>query len=142
MQRYVQQLLTDIESAKKRPTPPKMELTPDLEVVRGAEEFLYGQEFEMEKIFGLEKQEFPPIEKLNTKEIESLANALLELWEVFHFSPVFPEGLPAVYQYKLLVSHLDHKTTFVSMGTNNMEFCDYETENCPFPDEFCMCKDF
>lgn len=27
-------------------------------------------------------------------------------------------------------------------GMSYFEFCDYEPERCPFPEEFCGCKDF
>lgn len=42
-----------------------MELPPELEFVRGVEEYLHGEFYEMRKLFGLEKIQFPPLEKLS-----------------------------------------------------------------------------
>ena len=142
MQRYIEQLIEDIEEAKNRPRPPKMLLPPELEFVRGAEEYLHGEQYEMGKLFGLEIKQFPPEDKLSEEEIQALTDKITELWQVFNFIPVFPEGLPVKYKYKLLVDYLEYKTTYISEGNNHFEFCTYDPESCPFPEEFCTCKDF
>jgi len=142
MQRYTEQLIEDIQDAKKRPRPPKMELAPELEFVRGAEEYLHGKFYKMGKLFGLEKKQFPSIDKLNPKQIEKIAFEFELLWEAFNFIPYFPDGLPAEIKYKLLVDYLEYETTYVSVGNNNFEFCTYDPKTCPFPEEFCTCKDF
>ena len=142
MQRYIEQLIEDIQNAKKRPRPPKMELPPELEFVRGAEEYLHGELFEIGKLFGLEKKQFPPAEKLNTKQIQFLNKEITELWKDFNFIPDFPEGLPEKNKYNLFIDYLEHKTTYSSVGYLHFEFCTYDPESCPFPEEFCRCKDF
>ena len=142
MQRYTEQLIEDIQNAKKRPLPPKMELPPELEFVRGAEEYLHGDFHKPGKLFGLKKEQFPPAEKLNAKQMQALIKNITELWAEFNFVPDFPEGLPNVYKYNLLVEYLEHETTYVSEGNNHFEFCTYDPESCPFPEEFCTCKNF
>ena len=142
MQRYTEQLIEDIREAKKRPRPPKMELPPELELMRGAEEYLHGKLYKMGNLFGLQKEQFPPSEKLDEKQIEDIIRSLTELWEAFNFIPDFPEGLPDVYKYNLLVDYLNYETTVVSNGFNHFEFCGYDPGSCPFPEEFCTCKDF
>ena len=67
MQRYTEQLIEDIREAKKRPRPPKMELPPELELMRGAEEYLHGELHKMGDLFGLKKEQFPPPGKLSKK---------------------------------------------------------------------------
>jgi len=30
---------------------------------------------------------------------------------------------------------------YFPMGTTGIEFCNYDTSECPFGEEYCMCKD-
>ncbi len=142
MQRYIDQLIGDIREAKNRPRPQKMELPPELEFVRGAEEYIHGELFEMGSLFGLKKIQFPPVEKLNPGQIENFVIEFEQLWKAFNFYPVFPDGLPIEIKYKIFVDYLEHKTTYVTAGNNHFEFCTYDPDSCPLPEEFCTCKDF
>ncbi len=142
MQRYIDQLIGDMQEAKNRPRPQKMSLPPELEFVRGAEEYLYGELYEMGNLFGLKKMQFPPVEKLNPEQIKKLVLEFEQLWQAFNFYPDFPDGLPETIKYKILVDYLEHKTTYVTQGNNHFEFCTYDPDSCPFPEEFCTCKDF
>ena len=142
MQHYIYQLIGDMRQAKNRPRPQKMELPPELEFVRGAEEYLHGELFEMGNLFGFEKMQFPPVEKLNPGQIKKLVLEFEKLWQAFNFYPDFPNGLPETIKYKILVDYLEHKTTYTTEGNNHFEFCTYDQESCPFPEEFCTCKDF
>jgi hypothetical protein len=96
----------------------------------------------MGSIFGFEKMQFPPLEKLNANQVEMLVNELLALWKAFNFYPDFPDGLPNAIKYKLLVDYIGHKTSYVTHGDMHIEFCSYMPEECPFPPEFCQCKQF
>ncbi len=142
MDRYFNQLIEDLKNAAKRKRPPKMELDPELEVVRGAEEYLYGTPYMLGVLLGISKNTFPPPEKLNENQLEQLATEIEYLWAEFNFHPVFPDDLPAIFRYKLLLSKWDEPVQYVSAGNIHVEFCDYDTENCPFPKKYCMCKDF
>ena len=142
MQKYVEQLIDDMQIAQKRPRPLKMELPSELEFVRGAEEYLHGDLYEMGNLFGLEKIQFPLAYKLNPKQINLLVLEFEKLWYAFNFIPDFPDGLSDAIKYKLLVDYLDHSTSFLSEGHNHIEFCTYDPESCPLPSEFCECKNY
>ncbi len=142
MEQYIKQLINDLRDAAQRTRPMKMELAPDLEVVRGAEEYLYGTQHKLGSLFGIEKTAFPPLTKLNNNQLEQLVPEIERLWAKFNFYPVFPDNLPAIYRYKLLIDKWDEPMQYVTSGSMYIEFCEYETENCPFPKEYCMCTDF
>ena len=142
MQKYVEQLIDDMQIAQKRPRPPKMELPPELEFMRGAEEFLHGDLYEMGNLFGLEKLQFPTVDRLNSKQINLFVLEFEKLWYAFNYIPDFPDGLPDTVKYKLFVDYLDYSTNHVSQGHQHIEFCSYDLESCPFPEEFCQCKDY
>jgi len=120
MQRYTEQLIGDIKRAKDNPRPKKMELPPELEFVRGAEEYLHGELYEMGNLFGLEKVQFPSVEKLNQGQIKKIVIEFGQLWQAFNFYPVFPDGLPIEIKYKIFVDYLEYKTTCVTQGNNNI----------------------
>ena len=142
MERYINQLVEDIRKAAKQKRPPKMQLDPELEVVRGAEEYLYGTPYKLSSLLGLNKNAFPPVEKSNTEQLKKLVIEIENLWAEFNFYADFPDGLPADYRYKLLLGKWDTEVQYVSIGNIHMEFCDYDTENCPFPKKYCTCLDF
>lgn len=38
--------------------------------------------------------------------------------------------------------YFDKTVTWVSEGIIGVEFCEYDTKNCPSSTEYCMCKNF
>jgi hypothetical protein len=97
----------------------------------------------MSQWFGLEKELFPPSERLTAEQLEMMASEFEKLWAAFSFMPSFHEGLPAKRRYELMRDYLDHPCQHWPGGwVHHFEFCDYEPENCPFGIEFCKCKDF
>lgn len=96
----------------------------------------------MQEWFGIEKSNFPPVEKLTKEELELMVDEILKLWHAYNFDAVLPEDLPVDIAYKVLVDYFDKPVAWISEGTVGIEFCDYDPENCPFPEEYCMCKDF
>jgi hypothetical protein len=95
----------------------------------------------MQDWFNLSNENFPPVDMLNQKQIKLLVEELLKLWRAFSFDQVLPKGLPADISYKLFVDYLEKPVIWVSDGIIGIEFCDNDTANCPFPNEYCMCKD-
>jgi len=139
---YVSQLLEDLVKAKENPRPPKIELAPELEFVRGAEEFLHGKQYPMSELYGIDKKQFPPIEKLTKEQTSAIVSAFIDLWTAFNIIPEFPsQEMPDEVKYELMVSHLDEMVTPVSQGYNHFEFCIYDKANCTVPEKYCICSD-
>lgn len=52
-----------------------------------------------------------------------------------------PKGIPIIYKYEQLVKTLDEKVQWTSEGISCFTtWCDIEPKTCPFPEEFCECK--
>jgi hypothetical protein len=142
MDKYIKYLVEDIRKAAiDLPTPPYLDLDEEMEDLRGVIEYESTTEKPMQEWFKLSKENFPPVEKLDQKQIELLLKEILNLWSAFNFDPVLPKNLPAEIAYKLLVDYFDKPVVWVSEGTIMIEFCNYDSENCPFPQEYCMCTD-
>ena len=92
--------------------------------------------------FGLEPKEFPPVSKLTNEQVRELSVKLLRLWAAYNFTAVLPDKLPYDIVYKTLLKRMLEPSSFVNFGHVGIEFCDYVVEDCPFPLEFCSCKDF
>ncbi len=141
MHHYLAHLISDMRQAATRVPQlriPKGEFDPDymLDLENSAEK-------PMNQWFDLEKETFPPSEKLTKDQLELMAEEFEKLWADFSFFPDFPEGLPAKRRYELMREYLDHPTQHWPGGwQHHFEFCNGEPENCPFGSAFCRCKDF
>lgn len=146
MQSYINQLLEDIVQAQK---------SEDVDATFGdAEPQTIEDEFaeidrwlehEPEHTFsyycGLEKEQFPPAEKLSIKQTQQITEAFMHLLFTWNLGAAIPKNIPPRKKYTLLISVLDEKTDIVNSGFMTFEFCNYDPPSCPF-EEYCTCKDF
>lgn len=146
MQKYINQLIEDLRTAKKyAPIHKEQSLMSDTEICEELEEIDRIIDEEPDKplhnIFGIDPIVFPPLEKLTDIQAQQLADEILALWGVFNIEAVYPEKFPKDKLYPLLVQKFKEPFMYFPMGQTGIEFCHYEPEECPFGNEFCMCKD-
>ena len=141
MQTYLSQLITDMHQATMHVPQsriPEGTFDPDYQ-----DELEASPDYPMSHWFGLTKEQFPASDRLSSEQLVLMADEFEQLWAAYSFEPDFPEGLPAKRRYELMRDHLDHECSHWPGGwVHHFEFCDYDTENCPFGQEFCKCKDF
>ena len=143
MEKYIQQLTEDIRACKQNiPPKPYIKVTEGMECMRYAIEWENAASKPMKEWLGIDTSMFPGEEKLSDSQIQSLVKEMTELWQAFNFYPDLPEGLPGRIAYKLMVDHLDEPVAWVSEGETHIEFCHYDPAECPFPKEFCYCREF
>lgn len=142
MKLYIKQLLADIQQACLKVAPPhpvweQSEADPDneleLEDISFVEQYVYGTAIPVEKITDIAFAALPPPEKLRESQSQTLAKALIQLLDHHHFQLEFPEKYPMKLRYAFIRDFWATKQVPLSYGTNHIEFCDYEKENCPFP---------
>lgn len=148
MEEYLLQLIEDLRAAAGN-VPQPGELWSGVDMNNPAEvediayvEYLQGKPQPLFKIVGIEKVVFPPMEKLTEAQTIILYREMELLLKAYHFAPFFPEGLPEIHKYHLLLAHWESDQIFVSAGTCTIEFCNYEGLECPFPEEYCGCQKF
>jgi len=142
MDKYIEQLIDDMrEAAKNLPPVPDFDLPEEMEFLQGVMEWEEADYKPMQEWFGLEKKHFPPSDSLNDVQIKLMVSEILNLWQAFNFYPTLPDNLPDRLTYDILVKYLEEPVQWISEGMSGIEFCDYETDECPFPEEYCMCKD-
>lgn len=148
MQRYIEQLITDIRQATWRTRPPHEiwdGIDPDDEIdnedLSYVEEFIYGKEERISSITGIGRELLPPIDKLNPEQAGLLASELEKLLKVFNFYPDFPKDYPVHFRYPLLYDLWNKKYVPLSFGESHIEFCSYDVKECPFPGYCKTCEE-
>ena len=107
-----------------------------------AERYIRGKAKPVAVITGIETKNFPPAEKLTETQAEFLFTEMMRTLHAYCFDADFPKGLPVELKYKLLREKWNEKAVYTGEGVSCFEFCDYEPSRCPFPEEFCGCKEF
>ena len=150
MQKYVNQLIGDIKKSINL-APERLgtfdKFIPDYlneedqELFADVEQFMHGSRSTMGFYFGINQMYFPPIEKLNQEQIKELTIYFVQLWIAYNYIPVFPDNLPDKIKYKYLRKYLSYETTYALTGRIHIEFCEYDTENCPFEGYCTICEE-
>lgn len=141
MQRYMEQLIEDIqESAKNRDQhmqeiPPGVYNVPEhlahLPVIPARKAYQW---------FNLSLDAFPDADKWNEYQLLYMCVILRSLFEHYHINVELPNDLPYDRVYAYLLKALDTYTTVEPDGSNLISFCSGDPETCPFSD-YCYKED-
>ena len=143
---YVKQLQEDIRRAAQKTLVENGNIEDDLtsfeKQMEEVESFVYGDMVPLSQIVGIATVQLPPPEKLSEVQQQTLYEDMEKLLNAFNFYPDFPENLPGHLKYQVMRARWDNEHVHMSVGQSHLEFCDYEPGNCPFPSEYCYCKNF
>lgn len=145
---YLNQLILDINEAKNSFVDIESsddELSSDDEFhkhIESVEEYLHGEPKKISSFTGIKKAQLPPPDQLSKSQKSKVAIELISLLERYHFIPVFPENLPDHIKYKFIYKIWDESHPHTFVGDSYYEFCDYDEENCPFPEYCNSCSEF
>jgi hypothetical protein len=152
MQAYLTQLLADLKAAesRERPTKPDYKILypdhPAADPQYGGEldhiiEWEMGVGYGAERLFGIPKIAFPPADKLDTDQIDSLCKAILNLWTAYRIMLTYPKEGNKTVLYQYLVEEWGDGN-FPLMPENGIcgkETCDYNPEDCIWKAQ-CTCR--
>jgi hypothetical protein len=119
MERYVEQLIEDLQAAQTLKIPP-----------------FYAEHYEnkgsFEKFFKIEATAFPPAERLSEFQQNAISNAIIALLDIHHYiiNITMIKGLPAKILYQYLVKMWTERLPYISHGLAGLEFCDNDPEKC------------
>jgi hypothetical protein len=139
MQKYIDQLLEDIEAAMK-PVDRNKEPQSLQDHFREIEKLVAMGEPEYDLSFycGLREQQFPASDLLSTKQLKALFKALSKMIVSYNVSVLIPKSVPLREAYSLLISTLNKKVYLVEFGSVVIEFCSEEPSHCPLK-KHCLC---
>lgn len=145
MEKYLAQLIEDLRAKHKppaEPTPPTFgdDFDPD-ELFEDVERYMSGAyEQRIGDVLDLFPEQFPPAERLSPQQMLQLVQAYHDLLFSWNISTDLPEGLSIQTAYRLLVSTLEREVYLSEDGFVTIEFCTYDSENCPYA-EVCRCDE-
>jgi len=119
METYIKQLIADIEAAQKMKVPPLR--------CNDSDEH---PKTSMERISGVEKICFPPVEKLSQAQIQDLVDAMIALLEENKYVVNVPARLPIELTYQKLVDKWTEKIYYVDSGLLGLDFCPDDPNDC------------
>ena len=133
MKRYVEQLMEDIDLAKRNA---ERRLSSYFECDHSAAYHLVDDEsdeagIKISDLIGLEVFVFPKSEHLREGELLDLSDAMIALLQNYGFNPMFGSYVPYQIKYSLMRRAFNHR---VYPGENQMvdlELCDYLPQYCP-----------
>ena len=149
MEYYLEQLIYDIRQTTNDLNPDprigeEQKAMPDREDDQDEsyiDQYLYGEKEPISKITGIHCDLLPAPERLTPQQQECLAPELEALLDHFHFKLEFPSGFPAHLRYPFIRKFWSEDHVPLSLGYCHIEFCNYGTEDCPFPGYCTICTE-
>jgi hypothetical protein len=127
MERYVSQLIEDLQAAKSK----KVSTLVKDEDGKAT----------LEKYLGIEHIAFPPADRLSESQINALNEAFMSLLDVHHYivNITMIKNLPPHILYQYFVKQWTEKVFYTTSGLLGLEFCDNNPEECGL---YEWCKGF
>jgi hypothetical protein len=150
MQAYVLQLIQDMKVSER----PKSEYQSKKIIEIDDESSIESYIIEIEKLFqeeslqtissiiGLDKVQFPPVDRLEIPLIKAINKSLIRLLQSWCIEVDLPIGLSPEIKYQLLLSVFNRKAPIINFGTFHIELCENNPAKCPFGDQLCGCKNW
>jgi len=140
MQRYIEQLIEDLQNAKKN-------VLPEPDFGESYEEFEEKMleiestpEVSAKQIFGVSYEELPPVEKLTNEQIQILIDVICDTAAAFKCSFDFPESVPLKLQYQLIRNKFNEDIQIMPGFNLHFDFCSGWCPDCEIAD-YCKTKD-
>ena len=140
MQRYIQQLIEDLEKAAENPqTSPFIEPPPHLDNNPVAAELALVPFKPISEWTGIDANVFPEMIYLSADEAGRVNQAILKLLESFQIEVVdIPEDFPPELLYDVLINSWDEFVQYLPFSGFDLELCTGNPMTCPYGD-YCDC---
>jgi len=144
MQRYVEQLIDDINSRiAEAPAVTDYSVILDeteLEEILETETSSDVRKTTIADVVGIEKMFLPPVDKLGTNDFDPLGDAVSRLWKAFHLHPMFPDNVPLSLRYRCLREHWEDEIIADFNGEICIDICNYDCADCPLEAYCSVCN--
>jgi len=142
MQRYVEQLIEDLnEAAEKQHTSPYIEPPAEIEVDPMITELAMTPYKTIEKLTGIEQIVFPRSFRLSDKHISLILSTIFKLLDSFNIDLVDkPDYIPNEILYDVLVEYWSDYVQYLPSSGFDLEVCTGDSDTCPYLG-FCNCDE-
>ena len=142
MQRYVEQLIEDIERvAKNPPTPAYTEAPPGFEDKPDIVELALVKFKPLSEWTGIDLMYFPDLIKLTGTQMQMINKAIFKLFESMNIELVdVPDDIPPEILYGILRGSWDTPVQYLPTSGFDLELCTGEEKTCPYGEycEYCF----
>lgn len=154
MQRYYEQLLTDLnEALRNLPDHDDFDFEDDFDEEE-EEELFKGMEQKIADNFNKEEEQemkpisewlnvaqtlFPKLEQITTEMVIEVVRSIEKLWWHAGYVPFFPDRLNIEMKYQLFREQWNRPVPWPSDESVYLGFCDDDEENCIYGAEMCSC---
>lgn len=150
LQRYINQLLTDIEIATKNVPEPWYPLEEEADDEFGVLPWMEDPENaptkSLEEWTNLKKEQFPPESRLTDSQVSTLLSAIKHMLDVYNCSAVFQIEVPARIQYRVIRERFRQEVPMLKANYFFFEFCDKKGQpnksECLLGEKYCHCAFF
>jgi hypothetical protein len=142
MNRYIDQLIEDLETAANNPpapvyfdTPPHLAEAPDI-----AELALVPFKT-IEEWTGIKQEVFPCFDELHAVQWERVNEAIFKVFDSLNIKLIdAPGDIPPEMLYDVLTTNWDAQVQYLPSSGMDLELCTGDPDTCPYG-EFCSCGD-
>jgi hypothetical protein len=140
MQRYLEQLLSDLEAvAANPPEPAWIEIPPHMEALPDAAELALVPFKPISKWTGIDRNLFPEMYNFTADQCEELNRAIFKVLESIRVEIVdLPEDIPPERLYDVITWSWDEPVQYLPSSGYDLQLCTEDPETCPYG-ELCDC---
>ncbi len=142
MQKYVDQLVSDLEEfAKNPPKPSYYEIPPHMEQVPDLAELAQVPYKTLEELTGIQMEAFPAMYQLSVEQCIQLNKAIFKVYESLYLELVDkPDDIPDEWLYDVLSTNWDIYVQYLPRTGMDVELCSGDPMTCPYGDN-CICSE-
>lgn len=136
MQRYIEQVIEDLQEAKKN-VPADPELGTEDSYEEFAEKMFAIETAPSEpskNVFGVSYEELPPPEKLTEPQMQQLIDAIEDTLYAFNASVDYKNEMPVKLKYEVLRDWFEEDVHIMPGFTMHLDFCDGWCPDCKIVD--------
>ncbi len=141
MDEYVQQLLADLNAARRTGKTINRQSFTSLEEAMEELDYYFGlpDSQVLHEVLGISPEFFPPSDRLSPQQIQKINTGFEKCLHSWNIIVDLPKSFPSDKKYKLLISTLNRKVEILRYGYVHLEFCEQNIENCPLGPSYCSC---
>ncbi len=142
MEKYLNQLIEDLEKAAENPPSPAfIEPPPHLDDLPDVAELALVPFKPISEWTGIDPKYFPELIHLTADQADMVNKAIFKLFESLNIELVdIPKGIPPEMLYDVLVSNWNEPVQYLPLAGFDLELCTGDWMTCPYGD-YCDCDE-
>jgi hypothetical protein len=140
MERYIQQLIEDLEAVAQNPPKPSYIEKPPVFYDDPAIAELAMVPFKtIEELTGIKQEAFPNFNEMHGRNWKAVLDAIFEVFNSLNITLIdAPKGIPKEWLYEAITSSWQHPVQYLPESGMDLELCTYDPLTCPYGD-LCDC---